>query len=106
MRRFVSRRVLQFHEVVFIGAVINIRFIVKRFAALGTGLPITGMPFVVVAATKREAAVIARATIPRVGEEDIVALVVANPLAAALGLDELGLLAAQPATWGVGIRFL
>jgi hypothetical protein len=63
------------------------------------------MTFAVVEGTKRVAAVISMATVSRVGEKHIVVLVVANPLATTLGLDESSAFAAQPAAWGVRIQF-
>src|ERR1017187_1563140 len=62
------------------------------------------MTFDMVEGANRIAAVIAIATVPRVGEEDIIVLVVANPLATALGPHEPATFAAQPAAWGVRLR--
>ena len=49
-----------------------------------------------------EPTVIAVATVPRVGEQHVVVLVVANPLAATFRADKFALLAAQPATRCIG----
>ena len=59
-----------------------------------------------VEAAKRVAAVVAMATVSRVGEEHILVLIIANPLATALGPHEPATFAAQPAAWGVRLQCL
>src|ERR1017187_9811066 len=63
------------------------------------------MTFDMVEAAKRVAAVVATATVSRVGEEHILVLVVANPLATALGPHEPATFAAQSAASHVRLRF-
>jgi hypothetical protein len=46
---------------------------------------------------KRVAVVIARATVPRVGEQDVFVMVVADPIAAATGPHQILRLAAETA---------
>jgi hypothetical protein len=55
------------------------------------------MPFVVMVSAKRIVAVVAMATVARIRERNILVLVVANPVGAALGLGQLSRLTAQAA---------
>ena len=55
------------------------------------------VPVLMMKVANRVAPMIARATVPRVGKQDVIAFVVANPVAAAIGLDEVLGLAAKTA---------
>ena len=75
---------------------------IEILAAFGAILPATTVAFVMMVGAKRFVAVIPMATVRGIGEQHILVFVVANPLAATFRAGEFALLAAQPATGGIG----
>ena len=82
-------RVLQFFKVVFICPIIDIHLCLKITPAFLAGLPITRMPFVEMVAAQCVAIMVSGATVAGVRKQDILMLVIANPIAAALGFGQV-----------------
>jgi hypothetical protein len=93
---FVLRRVLQFHEVILVSSVPDVHFGLKSFSAFSTLPPIAAVAFHVMVTAEGVAPVVSMATVCRVRENDVLILIVANPLATALCSGQLVFLAAQP----------
>ena len=96
--RLKGRRIRQLLKIVFVGPIPDVHFGLKRVAAWFTILPVSGMPLVVVGGTERIAAVIPVAAITGVRKHHVLVLVIADPVPAAFGPDQLTRLAAQAAT--------
>ena len=106
--RLIIRRIRQLLKVVFVGAEPHVPLGLKVRPAVRAVLPSSGVAFVMVMGAPGVAPVVAVATVPGIGEEDVFVLVVANPLAAAFRAGEPARLAAQSATrcvWFRGGRF-
>jgi len=88
MLRLERGRIRQLLEVVLVGAVINIHFRLKILAASRTVLPSPVVTLSVMLATESQSSVIASTTVAGVREELVLALIVADPLAATLGFGE------------------
>lgn len=99
LRWLVFWRIFEHFEIVFICAVVNIHFWLDVAPALFAVFPMAGMAFSKVGTTERIAPVIARATVARVGKQHVVLFVVADPLTATLGLDEIFGSATQATLW-------
>lgn len=89
LRWTVGRWILQPREVVFVGPVVHVDFRLKLTATAWAVLPVSGMAFGMMETAEREATVIPGAAIAGVGERDVLAFVIADPLTAALGLDQV-----------------
>lgn len=100
LRRFVSRRIGEGLEVVLVRAVVDVHLGLERVSTFRAILPIPGMLLIDMVAAKRVTAVIPTATVPSVGKQLVVVLVVANPIATALGLGQVLGLSAQTAPRG------
>jgi hypothetical protein len=92
------RGIRQFFKIVFIGSIPHIHLGFKRVAASLTILPASRVPLVMVVGTERISTVVSVATVTRVGKQDVLVLVIADPIPAAVGLGQLSGLPAQPAT--------
>lgn len=97
LRRLVGGWAFELGEVVFVGSVVDVDFSFKLTTALRAGLPGAGMAFGMMRAAERESVMVPGATLAGVGEQDVLPFVIANPLAAALGQDEVAGFSAQPA---------
>ena len=95
--RLVGRRVLERLEVLLVRPIVDIDLRLEVVSAPGTVLPGATVSVRVVVAAQREAPMVAVAAVPRVGEEHVGVLVVADPLPAAWGGRELGPLATETA---------
>lgn len=91
------RGILEHLEVIFVRAIPNVEFRLERFAADLAVLPVPLVPVLIVKRANRVAVVVACATVPRVGEQDVFVMVVADPIAAATGPHQILRLAAQAA---------
>jgi hypothetical protein len=81
-RRLVSWWVGQFLEVVLVRPIVNIQFGLERLSALRTFLPLPLVSLVVMIAAQGITAVVPMATVPGIREQDVLVLVIANPLPA------------------------
>jgi hypothetical protein len=81
--------VFQDFKIVFVGAVVHVHFGFDLVSALPAILPRTGMTFVEMVTTERVPIVIPGTAVAVVREHHVLVLIVADPLTAALGLDEL-----------------
>ena len=75
-------RILQFLEIVLVGAVPHVHLGLETFAAFLAVLPTTGMAFVIVVTAQCVAVMIAVAGIRCIRKENVIAFVVANPIVA------------------------
>jgi hypothetical protein len=87
-----------FFKIVLIGSIPHIHLGFEGVAAFLTILPVSSVPFVVVVGTERISTVVSVAAITRVRKQDVLVLVIADPVPATVGLDQLYGLAAQPTT--------
>jgi hypothetical protein len=104
--RFVRWGVLQYFEVMFIGAVIHIHLRFKRISAQRTSFPITAVFFRKVIATQCIPAMIPEAAVTGIGKKDIIVLIITDPAAATFCFGQIALLAAQTAHRRVRNLFL
>ena len=104
-RRLELGWILQHVEIVFVRAIPDIHLRPDRLSAEFAILPMPFVPVVPVKRAKRVAVVIAGATVPRIGEQGVFVMVVANPVAATRRLVEVSRLAAQTAPGFVGFWF-
>jgi hypothetical protein len=88
----------QFLKIVFIGPIPHVHLGLERVPAPLTIFPVSGMPLVVVEGTDCISTVISAAAITGVGKHYIFVLVIADPVPATVGPDQLTRLAAQTAT--------
>ena len=83
LRRLELRRIGHLLPVVLVRAVPRDHFRFGHLPAEGTCLPVALVVIVVMIGAKRVPAVIAMAAIPRIGEHNVLVLVIADPLATA-----------------------
>ena len=88
-------RVLQFLEVVLVGAVPDVHLGFEGVTAFLAVFPVANMPFVVMGPTESVAIMISVAAVSGVRERDILVMIVANPVPAAIGLSDLSDFATQ-----------
>lgn len=79
---FKGGRVLKFHEIEFVGSIIDIHFSFKRLFAFETLLPNAFMFFDIMKAAQGVATMISAATVRVIREWDVFMLIIANPLSA------------------------
>jgi len=84
-RRFEFWRVLEFFEIVFIRTIIHVHFGLKVFAAFFAGFPIANMPFIEMVTAQCITVMVSAAAIASEGKQNIVMLVIANPIATTFG---------------------
>jgi len=96
-RWLVGRRIWQLREVVVVRPVIDIEFRFKSLTAGRAILPGAGMALGVVKTAQGVSTVVPGATVACVREQDVVGFVIANPLAAAFGPDEVASLPTETA---------
>jgi len=82
-------RVLQLLKVVLVGAVPDVHLGLERVAAFLAVFPVASMSFVVMKPAEGVAIVVPAAAIPRIRERDVLFMVVAYPIPAAIGLSDL-----------------
>ena len=82
-------RVLKFFEIIFVRAVIDVHFGLKVSAAFFTGFPVARMSFIKMVTAQCIAIVVSTTTVMGVGKQNVFMLVIANPLAATFGLDQV-----------------
>ena len=92
--RRVIRRIHQLLKVVLVGAVPDVNLSREIGQAFRAALPGSGMALAVVVGAERVAPVVAVTTVPGIGEQHVLVLVVANPLATTSRADEFVTLAA------------
>ena len=92
---FECGRVFQFLEVVLVGAVPDVHLGFKGFAAFVAVFPGACMSFIVMGPAEGIAIVVSVAAVPRVRERDILVMIVAYPVPAAIGLSDLSDFATQ-----------
>ena len=95
--RLVGWRVCKLLEVVLVGAAVDVHLRLEVRAAPGTILPRAAMAFGMVVPAEGVAPVVSETTVPGVGEQHVIVLVVADPLITAGSADEPGRLAAKTA---------
>jgi hypothetical protein len=88
----------QFLKIVFIGPIPHVHLGLERVPAPLTIFPVSGVPLVVVESTECISTVISAAAIMGERKDHVLVLVIANPVSATFGPDQLNRLAAQPAT--------
>lgn len=98
-----GRRVFQLLEVVFVRAVPDVHLRLNGGTAFLAVLPAALVTLSEMIAAERVAPMVAVAAISGVGEELVFVLVVADPLAAALGASELAGLATESAAGRLGV---
>jgi hypothetical protein len=86
---FKCGRVLQFLEVVLVGAVPDVHLGLEGVTAFLAVFPVASMAFVVMGPTKGVAVVISVATVPRVGKRNIFFMIVAYPVPTAISISNL-----------------
>lgn len=91
--------VLQLFEVVVVGSVPHVHLRFERGAALFARFPGTRMPFIVVIPTQGKSLMVSAATVPGIREQDVLVLVVADPVLAALGRRQIARFTAESAAW-------
>lgn len=90
-------RVLQFFEIVFVGAVPDVHLSFEGATAFLAVFPVASMPFVVMSPTEGVAIVISAAAVSCIREWNILAIIVADPVPAAICLSDLSNFATQAA---------
>lgn len=90
-------RILKLLEVVLVRAVVDVHLGLDLLAAFGAILPAARMSLVVVETAERVAGMVPRAAVRRVGEHDVVLLVVADRATTAFGRGQPLRLSAQTA---------
>lgn len=93
----VCGRILQFLEVVIIGAIPYVHLSLYLILADVAFLPFALMFFSMVKTTQGEATMVSMATIPGIREHYVLIFIVANPLITAFCFDKFGCLAAETA---------
>jgi hypothetical protein len=88
MSGFEAWWIRQFFKIVIICAVVDIHFGFKTFSALLASLPVPGMFLHEMAAAQCITTVVARAAVSSVREQDIIILIVANPLITTICLGQ------------------
>ena len=88
-------RVFQFLEVVIVGAVPDVHFGFEGFAAFVAVFPVACMSFIEMGPAEGIAIVVSVAAVPRVRERDILVMIVAYQVPAAIGLSDLSYFATQ-----------
>ncbi len=98
----IFRRILKLLEIVLVCPVVDIHLCFGTVSAFWTIFPVTRVSFRVVEPAQCESPVIPAATVASVRKQDVVVLVVADPVPAALGLGQFPLLATKPTprAWG------
>jgi len=91
-------RVLQFLEVVLVGAVPDVHLGFEGVTAFLAVFPVANMPFVVMGPTESVAIMISVAAVSRVGKRNIFFMIVAYAVPAAIGLSDLTGFATQSTT--------
>jgi hypothetical protein len=99
-------RILQFLEIVLVGAVPDVHLGFEGFAAFVAVFPVACMSFTVMGPAEGIAIVVSVATVPRIREWDILVMIVAYPVPAAIGLSDLSDFATQAAArlFSLGLR--
>jgi hypothetical protein len=82
-------RILQFLEIILVGAVPDVHLGFEGFAAFVAVFPEACMSFIVMVPAEGIAIVVSVATVPGVRERDILVMIVANPVPAAISLSDL-----------------
>lgn len=82
----IFRGLFKLLKVILIGSIVNIHFGFNVFSAFGTVLPMPRMFLCVVKSAQSKYSMIPVAAVAGIGEKDIIALVVADPIAATLRL--------------------
>jgi hypothetical protein len=93
--RFEFGQVFKFLEVVLVGAVPDVHLGFEGFAAFVAVFPVACMSFIVMGPAEGIAIVVSIAAVPGVRERDILVMIVANPVPAAIGLSDLSDFATQ-----------
>ena len=88
MSRFECRRVLQLLEIVFVGSVPDVHLCIIGVPTFLAVLPGPFMAFIVMNPAKGVAVMVPIAAIPCIRERDILVMVVADPILAAVGFPE------------------
>jgi hypothetical protein len=88
-------RILQFLEIVLVGAVPDVHFGFEGFAAFVAVFPVTCMSFIVMGTAEGITIVVSVAAVPRICEQDILVVIVAYPIPTAIGLSDLSDFATQ-----------
>jgi len=88
-------RILKFLEIVLVRPVVDGHLCFGVFSALWTIFPVTRVSFRMVVPAQCESSVIPVATAASVGEQDVIVLIVADPVATALGLGQFAFLATK-----------
>ena len=92
---FECGRVFQLLEIELVRAVPDVHFGFEGFAAFVAVFPMACMSFIVMGPAEGIAIVVSVAAVPRVRERDILVMIVAYPVPAAIGLSDLSDFAAQ-----------
>lgn len=92
---FECGRVFQLLEIELVGAVPYVHFGFEGFAAFVAVFPVTYMSFIIMGPAEGIAIVVSVAAVPRICERDILVMIVAYPVSAAIGLSDLSDFAAQ-----------
>jgi len=92
---FECGRILQFLEIVLVGAVPDVHLGFERFTAFFAIFPLACMSLIVMGPAEGIAVVVSVAAVPRVRERDILVMIVAYPVPAAIGLSDLSDFATQ-----------
>ena len=82
-------RVFKFFEIVFVRAVIDIHLGLEAIAAFFAGFPVARVPFIEVRTAQCIAVMVAGTTVMGIGKQDVILMVVADPIAAALGFGQI-----------------
>jgi len=88
-------RIFQFLEIVLVGAVPDVHLGFEGFAAFVAVFPVAYMSFIVMGPAEGIAIVVPVAAVPGVRERDILVMIVAYPVPAAIGLSDLSDFATQ-----------
>lgn len=99
MRWFIRRRVWHLLEVVLVGSIPDDHLGVELCATFLAGLPVSFVALIEVICAEGVTAVVPATAVGGVREEDVLVLIVTNPVAAAFGLRQIPGFAAEPATW-------
>ena len=92
---FECGRVFQLLEIELVRAVPDVHFGFVGFAAFVAVFPVTYMSFIIMGPAEGIAIVVSVAAVPRICERDILVMIVAYQVPAAIGLSDLSDFAAQ-----------
>ena len=90
-------RILHFLKIELVGAVPDVHLGFEGFAAFVAVFPVACMSFIVMGPAEGIAIVVSVAAVPRIRERDILVMIVAYPVPAAIGLSDLSDFATQAA---------